>query len=933
MRTMRRTFTQYLLSLLLIPVCLYTANAQCPASTPLVINSITPAESRCAASGSATVSATGGSAPYIYSITTGPVTAPAQSSNVLQSLAPGTYTIEVTDNCNTSVTGTVTIAGTYTIPSPTLTAESPSCPGSTDGSITVNVAGGRSPLTYSLISPSPVTAAAQTSNVFTGLPAGTYTCQVADSCGNFQTRTVTVAAGSAGSISLGGSLKYIACDSFSFNYVFSADYKPPFTVSINFPDGTVTTQVLTSPTVNNRVISGASIFRYHHATGNGDPITLTVTNNCGASQSQTFGMSSFLDMSVTANSAGGCDAAYTYTLDNSNATQLHCTPITYTLISPAGAVLATQTNNSTFGGYLAGTGYKVIRQTCCGSDTISFDWSPPTSPSAPIFGTFLEPYYTCKEGTTAITPYFIFVNTAWTFTLVSGPPSVTFADGTVFNYTYPYIVNEPAPNTGNVPAVTDIGPGTYKLMATDACGNSDSTTITINPSEVRHDSFSATAEPGCPGDSKILVHATSNASPGFSLGLAEINYNSSTLGYAENFPYSASITGLYAGTYDVTYSYRLPAASYLYVYPNTSPAGLSSIPCDVLSDTVVVPPYVQPAFAAAPAVANCGSVRNVALLPDSASGISPYEFQITAGSTTTAAQSSPVFTGLTAGTYTFEMSDACDNSYSRSVTIDTLALPTIITSGGTCAGDAATFTLPASPFYNYSWQHPDGTVTSGDSLSISPVAAADTGNYTVTVTSTVGGCTSTSSKAVYMGFCTVLDETALNFNGQRINTTIRLSWQSADNPGIRYYTVERSEDGMSFEPIQELAASSATAATYSATDAHPPIGTVFYRLQLTDKSGAITYSQTLSFSKVNAQATNVFPRLITGNTPVIVTYPEATGGGGIRVIGVDGTIDLVYAVPAGSTQTTIDIARLARGAYFVTYSGNGTQTAIEVWKE
>src|SRR5581483_1522005 len=103
MRTMSRTLIQYLVSILLVPACLYTANAQCPAASPLVISSISPTESRCAASGSATVSASGGSTPYTYSITAGPITAAAQSSNVLQSLPPGTYTIQVTDNCNTSI--------------------------------------------------------------------------------------------------------------------------------------------------------------------------------------------------------------------------------------------------------------------------------------------------------------------------------------------------------------------------------------------------------------------------------------------------------------------------------------------------------------------------------------------------------------------------------------------------------------------------------------------------------------------------------------------------------------------------------------------------------------------------------------------------------------------------------------------------------------
>jgi len=84
------------LFLLLTLACLQGTKAQCPASSPLVINAVNPTESRCQASGTATVLVSGGSAPYTYSIIAGPGTAPAQSSNVLQSLAPGTYTVQVT---------------------------------------------------------------------------------------------------------------------------------------------------------------------------------------------------------------------------------------------------------------------------------------------------------------------------------------------------------------------------------------------------------------------------------------------------------------------------------------------------------------------------------------------------------------------------------------------------------------------------------------------------------------------------------------------------------------------------------------------------------------------------------------------------------------------------------------------------------------------
>src|SRR4051812_3495426 len=81
----------------------YSTPAQCPASVPLAITGISTSISSCQASGSAMVQASGGNAPYTYSIVSGPVTAPLQSSALFQSLVPGNYIVKVTDNCNTSV--------------------------------------------------------------------------------------------------------------------------------------------------------------------------------------------------------------------------------------------------------------------------------------------------------------------------------------------------------------------------------------------------------------------------------------------------------------------------------------------------------------------------------------------------------------------------------------------------------------------------------------------------------------------------------------------------------------------------------------------------------------------------------------------------------------------------------------------------------------
>ena len=925
---MYRTLTHVLLGMLLFIAGMPTVKAQCPAATPLVINSVTATESRCAATGVATVSVSGGSTPYTFSITAGPALTPPQSSNVLQSLAPGNYTVQVTDNCNTSVTSNFTVSGTYTVPTLNIITQSPSCSATNDGSITINTTDGRAPLAYSLISPSPVTAGPQAGNVFTGLPAGNYTCQVSDSCGNFQTRTVTLNASTSSVTVAAAGLQYLGCDSFLCGVrCFINGFRPPYSVSLTGPDGNVTTHTVTSLDMFGDITSQFTI-KYHHIQGDNKTMSVNVTNNCGVSNSAIVNLDlQHFDMVANATPLPGCGGQFSYTFDASfdNSqfpSSMHCSTITYTLVSPSGVILATQTNNSTFSGYPPASGYKVIRQDCCQKDSLQFDWAG--GAAFHIDAAYPFAYATCKDGTTGMGFFFNYNNRQGDIVVASGPASMTTVDGTVHPLTYPDTIKNVPFNSLYLDYFTA---GTYKIIAITTCGEKDSTIVNIGPSDVRHSPFSASLVKGCTGANKILLNVSSNtfSSSAFPDGNITVNpvYNKGVPAAS----YSDSVTNLSSGTYYASYTY-------IKYYPITAyRSGMGGWGCDVVTDTIVVSAYTQPAFNPAAAVALCGATRQVALLPDSTQGVMPFQYQIINGPATTSLQASPEFTGLARGTYTFLMADACANSYSRNITIDTLIIPNVAASGSTCAGSVASLSLPASPFFSYAWQRPNGSTSTGNALILDPVSASDLGTYTISVTSTVGGCTNTSSKSLTLNACQSLGQTLLHFSGQRKNGNIQLNWQTADEINMSYYIVERSTDGMVFTPVQRVQATGGAENRYTATDMHVPAGNVYYRLQPVEISGNFSYSSVISFTGANSQPFNVYPSLITGNTPVTVTCPVTSRTSFIRVIGVDGKVLQTIAVPAGTTRTRLDVTNLARGSYFVVFSGNDKVVEAEVWRE
>ncbi|MEO0037812.1 MAG: hypothetical protein RIQ59_1023 [Bacteroidota bacterium] len=134
------------------------------------------------ASGTITITPTGGTSPYTYNWGDGATT--QNRTN----LTAGTYTVTITDanGCTTTVTKTITQPSALTL-STTITKAS--CPGVNDGAIALTISGGTTNYTVAWTGPNSYTSSTSSP---TGLLAGTYTVTVTDANGCTATATVVV---------------------------------------------------------------------------------------------------------------------------------------------------------------------------------------------------------------------------------------------------------------------------------------------------------------------------------------------------------------------------------------------------------------------------------------------------------------------------------------------------------------------------------------------------------------------------------------------------------------------------------------------------------------------------------------------------------------------------------------------------------------------
>ena len=138
-----------------------------------------------------TVNASGGTGGYSYTLVPSPIGV-SLVGNVFSNVPSGTYSVTITDlvtSCSINVPATITNPAPVVF---TLSSADVSCNGGSNGTITVNLSAGNTDPIYTYEITAPIVVAPQTSNVFNGLSANTYTVVVRSARGCFASQNVVV---------------------------------------------------------------------------------------------------------------------------------------------------------------------------------------------------------------------------------------------------------------------------------------------------------------------------------------------------------------------------------------------------------------------------------------------------------------------------------------------------------------------------------------------------------------------------------------------------------------------------------------------------------------------------------------------------------------------------------------------------------------------
>jgi len=185
--------------------------------------------------------------------------------------------------------------------------------------------------------------------------------------------------------------------------------------------------------------------------------------------------------------------------------------------------------------------------------------------------------------------------------------------------------------------------------------------------------------------------------------------------------------------------------------------------------------------------------------------------------------------------------------------------------------------------------------------------------------------------------CNVLPLTLSSFSAVAEQTSALLHWDFITNPSLDHFDIQRSTDqGLTWSDIgTEMAATgSAMTQQYNYTDASARRGTDYYRLKMTDRSGAVSFSSVRSVEiggTVTQAALTLYPNPVaTAGKLQIQLQGFTPGTGRILLMSTTGQALMTMGceIPeSGIAMTEISTARFPAGMYVIMASGSGRQVS------
>lgn len=160
------------------------------------------------------------------------------------------------------------------------------------------------------------------------------------------------------------------------------------------------------------------------------------------------------------------------------------------------------------------------------------------------------------------------------------------------------------------------------------------------------------------------------------------------------------------------------------------------------------------------------------------------------------------------------------------------------------------------------------------------------------------------------------------------NSYIHCTWATGSERDNDFFTVERSRDAISFEPVGTVAGAgnSNTVLHYTFDDPAPYTGTSYYRLRQTDLDGTTSYSQAVPVTFTEKAAINLHPN--PNNGAFTIQRTDSDTELPLQLVDASGRMVMQWTMPEGQALSRI-LRDLAPGWYTVRWVDGCLKVIIE----
>ena len=160
----------------------------------------------------------------------------------------------------------------------------------------------------------------------------------------------------------------------------------------------------------------------------------------------------------------------------------------------------------------------------------------------------------------------------------------------------------------------------------------------------------------------------------------------------------------------------------------------------------------------------------------------------------------------------------------------------------------------------------------------------------------------------------------ISFTGDNENNQVKLKWTTTNEINLASYIIEKSGDGKSFYTTATiLPAGNSSINNYSFVDDNiEELAAVYYRLKCVNTNNSYAYSNTVIIVREQQISMRVYPNPAT--TSIVISHEKANVNSSIKIYSIDGKLLIEKPVKQNDIQSILDISKLSKGSYLVSFA-------------